>query len=246
MSRGLTNMSSVHGKAACTFLNGYDLSSFFRTFDLANNVETADTTAFRATDRTKIVGLNDGSLSLEGLFDAAAGGSDAVIGPLVGTGNDTWIVSIAGDTAGLVSYAFQSHITNYTITGAVDDVVATAVENEGRRAPERLINYHALSAETATGDGTAIDNSASTANGGSAYLVVTAGTGFGTFDLIIEESATGSFSGEETTLASFTQVTAANADERITFAGTVERHLRLSWTIVTATSVTFYAGINRA
>jgi hypothetical protein len=124
--------------------------------------------------------------------------------------------------------------TAYNVTGTKDDAARINMAGQSNVGRERvtLIKAHASIAET--GDGTAVNNSSSTANGGSAYLQVSAVTG--SVDVIIEQSATGAFGGEEDTLVTFTQATGVT-HERIAITGTIKQYVRVSYTIVTGPAV---------
>lgn len=90
---------------------------------------------------------------------------------------------------------------------------------------------------TADGSSTAIDNGAATSDGGVAHLHVTAFSGFTSDDIIIEGSTTGAFAGEETTIVTFSQVTATGY-ERMLVAGTIPQHLRVTHDVATTGSIT--------
>jgi len=236
---------TTHGKDACIFLNGYDLSGDFMGCEITMTRENADDTAFKDVFRSKVSGLGDGSVSLDGFYNAAAGGSDAVIQPVVGTGSDIFTCAHEGDTEGNIVYMAQLDIAAYSVAATVDDVVKATMEGVAKtRGIERGVSLHALGAETSTGNGTIVDNGASSASGGSAFLHVTAGAGFGTVDFDVRHS-NDNFSADDNSLAAFTQVSAANASERITFSGTVERYLRIAFTLTTTSSVTFHVGVVR-
>jgi len=70
----------------------------------------------------------------------------------------------------------------------------------------------------------------STINGGSAFLHVLQAAGSDTYTIIVEGSATGAFSGEEVTLATFTLEASAQGSERIAISGTVHQYVRFKAT----------------
>lgn len=109
---------------------------------------------------------------------------------------------------------------------------------------------HALGAETTdpgSTEGPSVDNTASSANGATAQLHVSALTlgGFTNIDIRVRHSVDDITYADLTT---FTAVTAAPAAEQKTVAGTINRHLACSWNFTGAgsgQSVTFFVGVNR-
>jgi hypothetical protein len=87
---------------------------------------------------------------------------------------------------------------------------------------------------TATVSLTAVDNGAATTAGWSANLHVIASSG-GTWAAIIEQSATGAFAGEETTLVTFAADGSAIAFERQVGTDSVAQHLRAKLTRTSGT-----------
>jgi hypothetical protein len=83
---------------------------------------------------------------------------------------------------------------------------------------------------TNTTTGTAVDEGAQTTNGGAAFLHVLQAAASDTYTIIVEGSATGAFSGEEVTLATFTLDASALGSERIAISGTVHQYLRFKAT----------------
>ena len=79
-------------------------------------------------------------------------------------------------------------------------------------------------------DGTAVNNGAATSNGYSANLNIIETSGGAGWTLAIEGSATGSFGGEETTLATFTAAGAAIIGENASGTGAVLQYLRFTAT----------------
>lgn len=238
-------MADVPGKDTVVFADGYDLTDNYNAFSVGITRLNGDHTTFGDNSRSRIyTGGIDGTLTLEGFFDAAAGEEDAVFQILVAEANNVMIIP-EGNTEGNAGYAASSIASSRTIKGEFEGIVLADIEFPANGGVHRVNLMHALAAETSTGTGTTLDNAASSAGGGVAYLFVTAhGGSFGTFDLDVRHS-NDNFVGNDNSLATFTQVTADNAHEQITFTGTVERYLRLSWTLATITSITFACGVHR-
>lgn len=189
-------------------------------------------------------GRLSGELYQTGWFDDATNSSVAAF---VGNETTSQIVTVApaGSTAGSAITGFE---------GAFGSQVERLIEKEGLHklnvtysvtgAIEEGEIVEALGAQTATGNSASVDNSASSASGGSGYLQVTAVSGTSpTGDMIIQHSA------DDTTFATlvtFAQATAVSA-QRITVSGTVNRYLRVARTIggSSTPTVTYTVGFSR-
>jgi len=189
------------------------------------------------------VGVRSATLTQSGWFDDA---TNSVVTALVGNEATSQIVSVApaGGTIGTDFTGFEGafggqvdrliekdalHKLNctYTISGAVEDGTI----------------LHALGAETATGNSASQDQTASSSDGGSAYLQITAVSGSSpTLDAKVQHSADNSSWAD---LISMTQATALGA-ERKTVTGTVNRYVRANFTVGgSSPSFTFMLGFYR-
>jgi hypothetical protein len=79
---------------------------------------------------------------------------------------------------------------------------------------------------TNTSNGSGVDNGAASSNGGSAYLNVLTAAGSDTYTIVVEGSATGAFSGEESTLATFALDASAIGSERVAISGSIPQYTR--------------------
>lgn len=240
-------MAFIHGKSAIVLHNDQNLSQYFNDASTSRSIETAETTAFGASAKTYIVGLQDGTISLSGMFDGAANAIDAEMTAIIGT-NDGSIVTIAvGGSLAIGERVLSAggELTSYEVTSPVGDVVSANAEIQVDGGIGNGISLHALSAETATGSGTSHDGTASSANGGVAQLHVTANTMNNNTTFKVQHSADNSTWAD---LATFTVVaTTITTAERITVASgtTVNRYLRSSWTASGTGSVTFHINFAR-
>jgi hypothetical protein len=125
-------MAFVHGKSAVFKLDDSggtlrDLSAYLNDVGFPRNIDTAETTTFgvSGSSKTYIVGLNDASISINGLFDATADGYLA--GVLGQSATLSFEYGPAGSTAGNVKYTGECIMTSYEVSAAVGDAVqATA------------------------------------------------------------------------------------------------------------------------
>ena len=95
-------------------IGGVDFSTSLAAVTLDITVEEQDTTAFGNTARTRIGGLQDGSVSLDFHQDFAADSIDATLFPLLGTSVEIIILPTdAAVSATNPSYTFNALCTSY-------------------------------------------------------------------------------------------------------------------------------------
>lgn len=226
-------MAFISGKSAKVLSDVTDLSAYLNAADTSQDAQLLETTAFGATGRTYLLGFKNGTASLKGFWDGATAAVDAVLSAALGSAGGE-IVTIAPDglTVGKRLHLLLSRLTKYSVSTPVDGVVAVTADMQADGGIDYGISLHDLAEETVSGSGSAVNHGAATANGAVAHLHCTAtiATSSETLDVIIEQSATGAWAGEETTLLSFTQLALVTAKERVAVAGTVQQYLRATWT----------------
>jgi len=125
-------MPFVHGKTAVFKLDDSggtlrDLSAYLNDVGFPRNIDTAETTTFgvSGSSKTYIVGLNDATISVSGLFDATADGYLA--GVLGQSATLSFEYGPAGSTGGNIKYSGECIMTSYEVSASVGDAVqATA------------------------------------------------------------------------------------------------------------------------
>ncbi len=237
-------MAFVHGRNTKILINDVDLSSNFSNLDLSREVDTPETTAYGDIDRTFVTGLIGGSLSIGGMWDGATDRVDEEVSTVFGNStNRIFTGSTDTLTIGQPTYMASAIYTSYSISSPVDGVVGVTVDVNASNGIDRAVSLHNLSAETTTGNGTSVNNLASSAFGGRGHLHVTAAAGSTpTLDVLIEDSA------NDTTFATFITFAQATArtSERVTATGTVDQYTRISWTISGGSpSFTFHVSFAR-
>ena len=241
-----------HGKNATIYANGYAIQTYLRKLKISRKASNPEDTTIGATGsaRTRVEdGIVDASIDYEGKFDDASGAIDSQLNTILNSAGIVWIMCPFGETAiGDIAYGMQGVENSYQSDADNNNIVTFSGGSDGTAGDgdvaERLTLLHILGAETATGVESSHDNGASTTAGGSAYLEVTTSDTLTSLDVIIQGSATNAWSGEETTIATFTQVTSTPASERVEIAGTIPRYLRAKHTL-TGTSVTYIMGVHR-
>ncbi len=236
-------MPAAHGRLTRVYINGYDLTGFYRKTESELTREVAESTVFNQTDKTYLPGVRDATASLEGLYDGATDGIAEVLHAALSADPLLLTVCPQGDVLGNVVYGLSSMETKYAVESSKDDIVSLNNEVQSSSGRDRLLVHHPLSSEVATGQGTAVDGGAQTTNGGVGYLQVPDIAGITNLAVVVEDSADGS-SGWATILT-FAGVTADRGRQRVEISGTVRRYTRARWTFTGSGSAQFWAGFGR-
>lgn len=226
----------VHGKSTAVYIDEFDLSTYFNDSSVSIDNEVAETTAYGADNKTYIVGLRAGTLSLNGMWASDTDGSDEELVALLGNAT-TPIITVREGSASIGSRAIiaQANETSYAISSPVADVATISAEFEC--TPNQVSNLTfalaggvqltagASIAHGSLGNLSSVDNSASSANGGAGTLHVPTNTVSGGATTIkIQHSANNSTWAD---LITFTNVAATTATSEIkAVSGTVNRYLR--------------------
>ena len=235
-----------HSQVVDLFWNGFDVTRAFRKVDAERTQKTEDVTCFGDAARRIQVGLKDGKLSAEGIFDNAAVGTpdsdtqlrlalDAVEPPICfcpeGAAINNPVELIAGAETG------------YSIESPVDGITAVKAEAMASHGLERCLSLHDMVSENAgTVNSASVDNGASSALGCVGVIQVTSVTA-GSAAIKIQHSTDNSVWVD---LITFTSVAAAGAPaaQRIVVAGTVNRYLRAQ-AVVTTGPATYHVAAGR-
>ena len=215
------------------------------------SVDVYDVTCIADTAKTFIPGQEYGDVGVNGFINQAN----------AGTANSQWqdLKALRGSSAGVPAMIGFDGFT------ADDDVLICAVyetswaDSSAQGGPVTFnlslsttgtLDYgkslfDPTSAQTASVNGTAVDNASSTANGGIGVLSVVAASGTSpTLDAVVQHSADNI---TYTALGTFTQATGTTSEKVTVAAGTtVNRYLRVAATIGgTAPSFKFAVGFAR-
>jgi len=225
-----------HGKITTVLSDDFDLSTFLNSATMSQSVDTPETTTFGSSDRSYIVGHNEGTISFEGFFDGTTASADSIFHAALGNTTDK-VVTVSTDSTSIGGRTVlaSASSTSYEISSPLTDVVsvsAEAIADGGLDSGVWLICQTAVSTTTNT---TGVDNAASSANGGVAHLHVTTNARTATTVIAVQHSADNSTWAD---LAVFGTVGIASKDyERYEVASgtTVNRYLRTRTTIATGT-----------
>lgn len=218
-------MAFVHGSKARVFLNGYDLSTDTKSLSFALAVDTAESSTLGTTAKTYVVGLNDATLSLEGIFNGAVDTADDIIRvALASVAVDNYTYFMQGFALGNPGYGFAAHTTSYEASADIGDVSQWSLEGQSNTGTEPLRLYHDYVAEAAGGQTGSVDNTlVQTILGGVGYLHASTGAAL---VVKVQDSA------DNTTFADILtfNTVAGRTSERRVIAGTVRRYTRVLWT----------------
>lgn len=245
-------MSTYDSSNIAFFLiDGYSVLG--QTTDLSDKVTATieDTTPLGAAWMVnRFNNLRKYDITQKGFFDDATNSVNDALAGKIGT-TRTLCFGYETNTTGKqfvgASGPVESDYERVSVVGKVHRANATYA---AAGAIENGVILHGLGAETAAGNTSAtdVDNAASSANGGAAYLQLTALTlgGFTNVIVKVQESVDNI---TYVDLATFTAVTAAPAAQRIAVTGTVDRYLDVAWSFTgsgSGESVTFMSGFARA
>lgn len=219
-----------HGKSSVILFNNYNVSEYLNNASSVATVETAETTTFGSSAKSYITGLQDSGVTLSGMFEGGASGTDAIFTGVLGS-DAVNIVSFYPEgvsTVGNRVILAQGRLVSYETTSPVGDVVSCSIDLQttgGRNSGVMLVGSNI----TATGSATSVDNSASSANGGVAHLHVPANSRNGTIVVKVQHSSDNSTWVDLITFATVPTSTLDN--ERVEVSGTVNRYTRANYTV---------------
>lgn len=201
-------------------------SGYTRSYNLSDQSEMLDVTVLTSTAKEFIPGMEMATFNVDMLLDNAATASSQ-FGILYTAKSTPQVVTLApsGTARGAETWQVQSNELNFNTSAAVADVVGVtaAFQSDGLVDPGVVLDPE--TAITIDTNGTSVDNTAATSNGGVAHLHVTAYSGLTSNSIIIEHSTNNS---TWTTLATFTLVTGTGSERLVIAPGTtVNRYLRI-------------------
>lgn len=201
-------------------------SGYTRSYNLSDQTEMLDVTVLTSTAKEFIPGVEMATLTVDMLLDNAATASSQ-FGILYTAKSTPQVVTLApsGTARGAETWQVQSNELNFNTSAAVADVVGVTAAFQSDGLVDAGVVLDPETAITIDTNGTSVDNTAATSNGGVAHLHVTAYSGLTSNSIIIEHSTNNS---TWTTLATFTSVTGTGSERLVVAAGTtVNRYLRI-------------------
>ncbi len=233
-------MAFIHGRQTAGLYYGtQDLAAYSNDWSVTLEGDAEDVTNFASTgdSREFIRGLNTGSGSAAGMYDAAA--DQALFDGIADATVDAF--TIVPDTQAIGSHCFTGGglDTSFDISGSVGGVNTWSLDVQGTGFGRGILLNPATTAITGTIDNASYDGTASSANGGVAV-----------FHFITDDitSATVKIqdSPDDAAWADLDSQALAAVDSYATVVtGTIDRYLRFSCTAFTGTTATVIAAFYR-
>ena len=129
-------MAFVHGKNAYIQLGDatntlQNISGIANEIKYSLSLETAETSTFGSSPKTYIMGQNDATISVQGLFDTTTATTieNAIASVISGTNASlSFVFGPAGSAAGSKKFSGSCIPTSYEIGSPVGDVVSLSIE----------------------------------------------------------------------------------------------------------------------
>lgn len=234
---------ALSGHLSAFFINSTELSAGLTGMSGVIEVAELDTTAMGDNDQTRIAGLYNGTMAVNGMWDDDAAGMDTLIQSLVGT-SDIEVTALLGLRAqGAAAFFGQGTLLRYPFDAPLDGLLAGSFDmafdgqSLGRGlAPGFCIDYQ--TAVTASGNSaTSVDygvNAGGVADpnsnlGGLSMLHVFGARADSTLTVSVEDSTNDA---AWATFDTFAAVTAVGQELIVSGAtDQVDRYTRLAWTV---------------
>jgi hypothetical protein len=238
-----------HGSNADFYLAGTDATGYCDTVSVDGEVDTAEVTTLGKTAKSYIPGLEDASVSFSGFFDANAAADPTSFSYKLDSlrrtiTRATYVPQL--DVLGAANYFIEGELTKAKVETPVDDAGNFESEFQSSTGYERGVTLHLLTAETATGNQTSVDQTAASSNGAAAVLHVMTVTGTGGPTLVAKVQHAIASGGPWVDLITFASATTAGNSQRVAVAGTVNQFVRAQYTITgTTPSFAFHLAFSR-
>jgi hypothetical protein len=242
-------MSFAHGSSSAVLVNDKTVSSEVSGWTMSHSRAVSEVTTVGQTAGAAgakfVPGLMSGSLALRGPQDNdPTGGLSKEITDAIGVDNDFVVTCLPEGLASVVgkpAFFMQGDVTEHAIDALVADAVGYTLSAQADESVEMGYVLHAHGAETADGNGTAVDRGASpitpTTGGLVAGIHVTAYSGLTSAAIKIQHSTDASTWAD---LVAFTSVTAVGREiVKVANGTTVNRYLRVVTDVTGSGSVTF-------
>jgi hypothetical protein len=201
-------------------------SSYARGYSWSDDTDMLDITTLVDTSKQFMPGLRSATANLDLLLDTVAAATGEF--SLMMTWQSTpQVLTLAprGTARGVEVYNLLANQSDATITSQNADVVTAAVSIQCDGGIDAGVVLDPETAITTDTNGTSVDNTTSTANGGVAHLHVTAFSGLTSDSVIVEHSTDNSI---WATLGTFTLATGLTSERLVIAPGTtVNRYLRV-------------------
>jgi len=227
------------------FSGGYDLSSNVTSVSLDITSDELDATTINSNGfKEKLGGLKDSALQLDGFYEAGANKPDALLGASIGNELIVSVVPEAG--VGNIAYFMKSRLFSYNIFGSVGEITPFSV-SKSNSSDKVVRGTIQLDGDVTTTGASTGSNLGAVSTGEKVYAAVhctaVSGTSTPTISFILQSDDNASFT-SPTDVATFTDITAIDAQYVSDDSTTSDTYWRLSYTITgTTPSFTVHASI---
>lgn len=221
-------MAKLAGDHVQVLVDGYELTGDSNNIGISDQRNMLDVTAFGDAVHNFVPGKRQVNMDHSGYMNAASASSHPV---LKGIDIDGIVSVLVGDNTdpaeGDIAYSLSVLQGKYSPQPAVGAFIpfSAMFANKGKLGGWGVALAVPVTF-TNTANGGAVDNGGATSNGGAAFLHILQAAASDTYSIVVEGSTTGSFGGEETTVATFTLDASALGSERIAINGTIPRYTR--------------------
>jgi hypothetical protein len=229
-------MSRVHSKSGRVLVNSSHLSGDVKSWNFEHRRNYGEVTNILGTGEEWIPGQLAGSVGIVGNFNSGAGNFSTVMDTAAAS-EAAFLTTIgpSGVTVGALAFIADGNISARSVDAAVKEAVAVSITGTANDGVDMGVWLEAMTARTADGNGTGVDNTAASTAGGVGSVHVTAFSGFSGAVLKVQHSTDNvSFSD----LITFTTATTTTW-ERKAVTGIVNRYVRALWDITGSGSITF-------
>jgi hypothetical protein len=176
---------AVHGKQGRIRINGFDLSEYSKSINLDLSNEVVDTTTLSKNSKVYIQGINDATLTTEGIHDEDKTVLDDLFEGII---DEEAAVSYYpfNDTAGNTGFAFKAIRSAYALTNSITDSVNFSFGAQTTEGANDVVSIIALTEYTGANDSAGLDMATGSASGAIVYIHVTDVSDEA--DIIIEDS----------------------------------------------------------
>lgn len=231
-------MAFVSSQQARLLVGSFAYAAYTKSFTSTSTTDMLDVSTIGASSKQYIVGPTTSTSSFSVLYDATSESHSASW-----KSSSPQPITFMPAGVALLAETFMANAINteFGLQASYADAVAGSISTMNTGPDDVGVVIATLEAITATGNGTSVDNGASSANGAVAHLHVTDFSGLTSDTITLEHSANNS---TWTTLGTFDAVTAATS-QRLTVTGTVNRYVRVVDTVVGTGSVTRLVSLSR-
>jgi hypothetical protein len=216
-------------------VNGYDLSAYMQSFEIAAEAEAVDATVLSSTYRAYQQGFKSGTLEWSGVFDSDATDANKIHDVLSAAFNDGGtnnVIAVVGTVAaGQACYTLDGCVVEYSVPIEIGELITVSGSFQATSGIGFGSALMSGLQAAGTNNGTSVDGGAATANGGVMTYQVHNDDATD-IDLKVQHSTDGSVWADLTGAAA-NNITAERASGSATVAAgtTVNRYLRAVATV---------------